>query len=109
MLFRWADMFGVEDSSWYAYRNSRDPSVCHELTTLERIKQEIDLRRSLGSLKSNWGWLYTSFLCHVASVKPYMGICECAFSKKSCLLESSSSFFSLGSSSTSSGKQSGMQ
>ena len=53
VLFRWAGKFGVEDGSWYAYKNSCDPSVRHELTTSERIKQEIDCHRSLGSLKSN--------------------------------------------------------
>ena len=82
VLSRKADMFGVEDGSWYAYTKSLDSSMCHELTTSERIKQEIDRRRSLGSLESNRGWPGISCLSHVASVKPYVCICECAFSMK---------------------------
>ena len=54
MLFRRADMLDVEGISWYAYIESKDPSVRHKLMTLERILQEIDLLRSLGSLQSNW-------------------------------------------------------
>ena len=46
-------MLCVEDGSLYANKNSDDPSVCRELTVSRRIKQETDLHRSLGSLKSN--------------------------------------------------------
>ena len=53
VLFRWADIFGVEGGSWYAYMKSRNPSVYHALKTSKRIKQEIDHGRSLDSLKTN--------------------------------------------------------
>ena len=45
----------------------------------------------------------------MASVKPYICICECVFSKKNCSLASSSSSLSLGLFSTGRGKQRGMQ
>ena len=32
------DMFSEEDGSRYAYKGSQDPSVRHELVTVERIK-----------------------------------------------------------------------
>ena len=38
VLFCWIDIFGIEDGSWYAYKESKDPSVRHNLTTSERIK-----------------------------------------------------------------------
>ena len=44
----------------------------------------------------------------MASVKQYIGTCECGFSKANCSLASSSSSLSLGSSPTDSGKQRGM-
>ena len=96
MLIRWTDMFGVADVSWFAYKDSQDPSLCHHLTTSGRIWQEIDRRCSLGYFKSDWGWPYTYCLGHVALIKPYAGICECAVSKRKDCSASSSSSMSLG-------------
>ena len=88
---------------------SRGLSVRQELTTLKHVKQEINHRRSLRSLNSNRSWPYTSCLGHMASVKPYICICEGAFSKENFSWASSSSSLSHRSSSTGSGNQRGVQ
>ena len=31
VLFRWAELFSVEDGSWYAYKDSQDPLMRHQL------------------------------------------------------------------------------
>ena len=62
--------------------SSYDPLVRDLFGASGRLKSELCRRRLLGFCESNWGLLRMEFAGHVMSHASYLGICECALSRK---------------------------